>query len=261
MNVKQGLLLQNLLQLPRLSRLALLVAVLGAQLLAAAAFAGEVEPIDKELDKYWNVEQAVPSLTNPMFERKGGVEGSLHFGIVPNDSYYLPTPVGTRIAYFLADTLALEASFSYLPGGVSKLQQFLICPDPKCKSNLTEGAKKQPHMNFVSALDIAWAPFHGKVGVFTSKLSNFDLGFNAGLGLINVDVDKSSDGNDKLADGSPAVKAQMTPGGHWGMNLRFYITRWLNLRADYKQFLYRPEADKGFLFPVEFTIGVAFLSK
>lgn len=259
--MKEVLLIGKMPRFPLTIGLLCLV-LFGSQALAVAAFAGEVEPIDKELDKYWNVEQAVPSLTNPLFERKGGIEGSLHFGIVPNDSYYLPTPVGGRVAYFLADTLALEASFSYLPGGDSKLQKFLKCPDTgKCKSNLTEGAKKQPHMNFLSALDLAWAPFHGKVGVFTSKLSNFDLGFNAGLGLINVDVDNSSDGNDKLPDGTAAVKAQMTPGGHWGMNLRFYITRWLNLRADYKQFMYRPEADKSFLFPVEFTIGVAFLSK
>ncbi len=214
------------------------------------------QPIDQELDKYWNAEQKVPSLQNPMYERKGGLEAALHFGVVPNDSFYFPKAVGGNLGYFFTDTLAVEFGFSYLMNSNSDLQAFLTAvPGGKTgPTDLTKGAKKAPQMNWMSSADIAWAPLHGKFGIFASKLSNFDLGFVAGVGVIGVNVDTSNDG-----DTAPVSATKV--GGHWGATLRFYLTRWLNIRTDYRQFLYFPDQGKPFLAPVEFTLGLAFLTK
>jgi outer membrane beta-barrel protein len=237
------------------SRILALTALAAATLTSAVATPARAEePIDHELAKYWNVEQAVPSLQNPLYERKGGFEGSLHFGVVPNDSFYLPYPVGARLAYFLTDTVSIEAGFSYLLGGKSALQTFLECPGKaggKC-TDLTDGIKKPPHMTSLGSLDLAWVPLHGKVGIFTQKLTNFDLGISGGVGLVRADIDTSIEGETPPA---PAFKV----GGHWGAGFRFYLTRFLNLRLDYKQFAYKPGAT--WLAPVEFTLGVAFLTK
>ncbi len=214
------------------------------------------QPIDHELDKYWNVEQKVPSLQNPMYERKGGFEAALHLGVVPNDSFYFPKSVGGNIGYFLADTLAIELGFSYLFNSNSDLQAFLVAVPGGTNGpvDLTKGAKKAPKMNWLSSADLAWSPFHGKLGIFDAKLSNFDLGIVGGVGIIGANIDTSQDGD------TPPVSA-IKVGGHWGASLRFYLTRWLNLRADYRQFLYKPDTNKPFLAPVEFTFGVAFLTK
>ena len=50
-------------------------ATLGALLAVAAlpGLAAAEEPIDRELDKYWNVNQKVDSLKNPLIERAGGL--------------------------------------------------------------------------------------------------------------------------------------------------------------------------------------------
>ncbi len=215
------------------------------------------QPIDSELDKYWNAEQKVSSLQNPMYERKGGFEAALHLGIVPNDSFYFPKSVGGRLGFFFTDTLSVEAGFSYLFNANSDLQAFLVAvPGGKNgPTDLTKGAKKAPQMTWLSSVDLAWSPFHGKLGIFASKLSNFDIGFVGGLGIIGAKID-TSDGNEDL----PAVSATKF-GGHWGATLRFYVTRWLNIRTDYRQFLYVPDQGKPFLAPVEFTLGVAFLTK
>ncbi len=225
-------------------------------LASASAYADETLPIDRELDKYWNVEQAVPTLENPLYERKGGFEASIHAGIVPNDSFYVPKPIGGRLAYFLTDSLALEAGYSYLMSSNSDLQNFLICAAHTSKGcvNLTDGVKKSPQLTMLSSLDIAFAPVHGKFGIFTSKISSFDLGISAGVGMIGVKTDASVDGT-----GTP--EQHYKAAGHWGANFRFYITRWLNIRTDYKQFVYWPESGKTFLSPIEFTLGVAFLTK
>ena len=211
------------------------------------------EPIDHELGKYWNTEQSVLSLQNPTYERKGGFELSAHFGVIPNDSYYLPMPVGARVAYFLTDTLSLEGGFSYLLQGESALQKFLNCAakdkNDKCQS-LNSGTTKPPELKMLTSLDIAWAPFHGKMGIFASKLSNFDLTIQGGAGLINAMIDTSAD---------VAPVAKYVPAGHWGAGFRFYLSRYVNLRVDFKQFLYKPATT--LIYPVEFTAGIAFLAK
>ena len=53
----------------------------------------------------------------------------------------------------------------------------------------------------------------------------------------------------------------MRIGGHWGAGFRFYLTRFLNLHVDYKQFIYQPISGGSTLAPVEFSLGLAYLSK
>lgn len=250
-------------QMPSQSRLILNLTLLALVSLATLGFAQESfaqetgnEPIDKELDKYWNVEQKVPTLQNPRFERKGGLEAALHFGVIPNDSFYLPKTLGARLGYFFTDTISVEVGFSYLLQSKSDLQTFLTAAPRGTKTvDLTQGAGKAPLMNWTGSADLAWAPFHGKLGIFATKLTNFDLGFVAGVGIINATIDNSLDGDVALENLPQAVKVA----GHWGATLRFYVLRWLNVRLDYRQFAYKP-AEK-FLSPVELSLGVAFLTK
>jgi outer membrane beta-barrel protein len=252
-----------------LGKLGLFLAVAASALAPVAAWADDAkgdplysgnQPIDRELDKYWNAEQKVQSLQNPMYERKGGFEAALHFGMVPNDSFYFPKAVGGNLSYFFTDTVAVEASFSYLFNDPSKLQTFLTAAPVgnNGSKNLTANSKQVPMMNWLSSLDVAWSPFHGKIGIFATKLSNFDLGFVGGLGLIGARIDTSDHSE---ATPNANLESQIKPAAHWGASLRFYATRWLNLRADYRQFMYWPDAGKPFLAPVEFTLGVAFLTK
>ena len=86
------------------------------------------------------------------------------------------------------------------------------------------------------------------------RCERFGANFVAGLGIIGANIDTSNDGD------SPTV-SQVKTGIHWGSTLRFYLTRWLNVRADYRQFMYWPDSGKPFLAPVEFTLGLAFLTK
>lgn len=242
-------------------------------LFALPALAADArEPIDDELDKYWNVELAVPTLQNALFIRQGAFEGTLSLGFLPNDSYYLPLPVGVKGAYHMLDTLAIELGFSWLhpfgtpeidpndvdaetgnptkPIGMSDLLHFL---ETAGKKGLLAGVRRPPRMNWTAGLDLVYSPLHGKVGVFDQKISSFDIGLAAGLGLIGVETDP-----DPYVDND--MEAQLKVAGHWGATLRFFIKSWLCVRADYRQFVYQPEAEGAVLFPVELTLGVSFLS-
>ncbi len=248
------------------SLLAALCGALVATFVATSASAAG-QPIDDELEKYWNVELAVPSVTNPMHVSKGSFEGTLTLGMVPNDSYYTPLPVGVRAGYHLIETLSAELSFSYLhpfgspeidrnspkkdqPFGMSDLLYFL---ETAGKNGLLEGVRKPPRMTMMMAADIIYSPLHGKVGAFASKLASFDIGIAVGVGMIAVDVD-----DEPWIEGDEASTFEIA--GHWGATLRFYLTQWLCLRADYRQFVYKPEEKGAVLFPVELTFGVSFLS-
>lgn len=256
-----------------------LVAMVG---LAPSAWAadGSVTPIDKELEKYWNVEQAVPSLQNPLYERKGGVEATLYGGMLPNDSYFVPISAGGRVGYFLTDTLALEGGFSYLINARadkdgSELRDFLVCANKQSAAqtvkcvDLAKGAKQPPHLKWLASVNAHWTPVHGKIGIFAAKVASFDLGFNLGLGIVNGDFDPSDIDATNLP-GEKTVQPALRYGAHWGAGFRFFLTRWANVRLDYRQTGYRAGntyADDGRLgdslwsFPAEITLGVAFLSK
>lgn len=221
-----------------------------------AALAAEgAEPIDTELGKYWNVDQAVPSLSNPLYERKGGFEGSVQLGTIPNDNFYLFYTAGGRVAYYLGDTLALQGGFQYLMAEDSKILTFLKCvpaSNNKC-SVLTKGAQAAPLMHWNGSLDLVYTPFHGKWGIFDKKLTSFDVNFLAGVGVINVDIDESR--------GNKAAENAIKVGGHWGLGFRFYLSRFLNLQLGYNQYIYQPQDNISFLAPAEFTLGLAYLSK
>lgn len=236
-------------------RVATLAIAATAAFATPSAAAAEEAPIDRELGKYWNVELAVPSLEHPLFERKGAFEVSGHVGVLPNDNFYLAAPVGGRLAYHVADTLAIEGNFSYQITSESDLLSFLNCPtgDAKCTS-LTAGGQAPPKLNWTSSLGVNWSPFHGKLGIFASKISSFDLNFSAGFALIGADIDASP------VDAKRAESA-IKPGGAWGSGMRFYLTDALNLRVDYRQFIYKPQESISFLAPVEFTLGVSYLLK
>ena len=223
-----------------------LLALLGS----GTAFAGEgKQPIDHELEKYWNVELAVPTLDNALYKRAGSFEASLGVGLVPNDSYYLPMPLNVRLGYHVAETVAIELAFSYLLTPKSDLLDFLESPGNGQRS-LLDGVIKPPRMTMMGGVDFVYSPFHGKVGVFDKKLSSFDVGLVVGVGMINAEIDTT-----EIED---AISSQILPAGRWGVALRFFLNPWLTVRADVRQFVYKPE--DALLFPVEMTVGLAFLS-
>lgn len=200
--------------------------------------------IDTELQRYWNVELAVPTTTNPMHTTKGAFELSIGAGVVPNDSYYLGLPLSVRAGFHMSETLALEGAFTYLVALDSDLHSFLK------DQNLLQNVHKPPHMFMLGAVDLVYSPFHGKVGIFASKLSSFDIGLAIGVGVVGANLDGENP-YDALTE------ASIVPAGHWGAVLRFYVSDWMAIRWDYRQFAYKPE--DAVLFPVELTLSAAFL--
>ncbi len=231
--------------------LALVFAVSATAATAQAKEKDFRQPIDHELEKYWNVELAVPTLTNPAYTHKGALEGTIGIGLVPNDSYYLPLPITLRGTYHMTESLALELSGSYLGlGANSDLHAFLLDANG---INLLDGARNPAQMWMSAAIDLMYSPFHGKLGVFDQKISSFDIALVAGAGMIAANIDETPE------NAKDELTSTFLPAGHWGVTLRFFLKEWLTVRADYRQFVYKPYDSA--LFPVEMTVGVSFFSK
>ena len=188
-------------------------------------------------------------MTNPTYTHKGALEGTVAVGMVPNDSYYLPVVLSARGAYHMTETLSVEASLSYWGvAGNSELHDFLLNAG---NEGFFKGVKKPPKMNLGFAADVMFRPFHGKLGIFDKKLSSFDLAFLAGVGVIAADIDTDPERETPLEN-------QLFFAGHWGLTLRFFLSKWMTVRADYRHYTYKPY--DAWLFPVEMTLGVSFLS-
>lgn len=253
---------------------------------AAPGLASADEPIDRELDKYWNINQKVESLQNPLIERSGGLEVGASVGLVPNDSYYLPAPVGGQLTYFLTDSIGVAVGGAYLAypttgaksatAGVKDLQDNLECIDASGQAclSLVKNARQPPKMNAMVSADLVWVPFHGKVGIFDKKLSSFDLSVSAGVGAINAAIDHWAPPNTGAGQGAGVDGSQWSYGGavtsakndvrsewplaaHWGAGFRFYVNKRVAVRLDYSQYAYKP--GESWLAPVSLTAGASFL--
>jgi len=216
---------------------------------AASAFAKDAyQPIDRELRKYWDVEIPVPTTTNQTHTHKGAFEAMIGVGVVPNDSYYLPLPITLRAGYHMTESVALEASFSYLGlGAESDLHNFLN------EKRLLRGVRKPTHMTLAASIDLMYSPFHGKLGIFDKKISSFDIAMVIGAGVVGAKIDETPDVEDELT-------STFLPAGHWGLTLRFFAKEWLTVRVDYRQYAYSPQEAVAVAYPVELTLGVSFFS-
>lgn len=230
---------------------ALALAALSATSLLATpgAFAADA-PVDRELERFWNPYFDYPTRENPLNENAGKFEASVNVGVLPNDFFYMGFPINVRLDYHMTDDLALELSVSYVLTNNSDLHDFLECPTggTTCP-NYLDRVNKPTRPFLLTALDLAYAPFHGKLGIFDKKIASFDLGLLVGAGLIGAEVDESQ--------GLASPERVFKPAGHWGAGFRFFFTETVGMRIDYRHFVYKPQDDV--ILPVELTLGATFM--
>lgn len=220
-----------------------LVAALAS--VAPTASAQTIEPLDTsaldvELDKYWKAQDRLPT-RNLQFTKEDRHEFSLFFGVLPNDSFFSYIPLGARWNFFFNKLLGVEVGGSYWLSLDGDLKSFLEAEN--LYAILTE---KPQQLQWHASAALLFTPFHGKLAVFTNKLFHFDFQVALGVGALGTTVEDSA--------GESASKVDVA--GHLGLGLRFYATRTIAVRADYKQFLFG--GTSGVVAPAEFTLGVSF---
>ena len=199
--------------------------------------------LDKRLKSYWDpAARAQKATVNPIFGLEGGHELTLTIGAIPNDPFYSYYPVGLRYTYWFSDDFGLELNGSYALRVNSELTDFL--------ETLLTGSTLvniPQSLAWMAGVDLIWAPIHGKLGIFASKISHFDIYFAIGADVI---------GTEKRTNAGET--AQVDVGGNIGIGMRWFFTEAVALRFDYRQHFYPAEGDALF-HPAELSLGVSFL--
>ncbi len=219
--------------------------VLGAGPALAAEPADDVpqdtSALDERLIEYWGTElREIETLQKRLFRKEDRHEFGIYFGVIPNDEFYSYYPLGLRWDYFFAEDFGVEVGGSYLIRVESELESFL--EDNFNESLLVDIPQS---LQWLASANFLWSPVHGKIGMFSDKLTHFDAHLAFGVGAIGTTVRQL---------GEEVSKVDIS--GNVGLGLRFYLTEDIAMRFDYRQYFYPadPESGGGLAHPVELTL-------
>lgn len=221
-------------------------------LAGSTANAQDETALDRDLDKYWGEKREIRTIQKRLFMKETRFEFTLFGGVIPNDDFQVHYPLGGRAAYFFSEDIAAELSGAYTFRQESNLREFLT-------DQFEEGGGAdaqifiRQQIQWYAHADIIWSPFHGKVGLFTTKLFHFDFYIAAGVGVMGLEVDEP--GADATAE------AHYKVAGNVGCGVAAYMLDFLALRLDYRHFFHEFAGSGGGLsYPAELTLGVAFFT-
>ena len=212
----------------RAAGLALLLAALGPGLARAGnkadAFEGKIQPISGQL-----------------YTKVGRLELTPSFNLSFNDAFFTKYFGGVKVGWHFTEFLSAGVTFAM--GTTQATGSAVVCPanqgcQPASKVQLWQvpGA-----LQMMAGAEVAWAPVYGKLNLAAEQVLHFDLAVMAGADYITHDEVLSRDAAESLAaaGGKPATTG--TIGGHVGLGLRFYLSRFLAIRLDVKDYIYAVE--------------------
>ena len=220
--------------------LTVLIALVGLLLPSGpAAASGGVEG---DLDMYWGKKREVRVIQKRLFRKDSRWEFTIVGGVIPNDEFYMYGPVGMRIGYFVLEDLSVELNGAYIIGAKSELESFL-----EDENLLFVDLPEQ--LEWYAGVNALWSPIHGKFGIFSTKLTHFDVFLSAGAGVIGTRLFV----NDRFRERDYNVQ------GNIGLGFRLFLLDWLALRVEYRHYVYWAHTG-GVSFPAELTLGVSFFT-
>ena len=207
--------------------------------------------LDRNLDKYWGEKREIRTIEKRLFRKDTRLQASLYGGIIPHADFQLFVPMGLRLAYYLTEDIAIEASGAYSLGFQTRLKDFLT-GEIEDKQVGAQVFLTQEYEWYAMA-NMLWSPVHGKIGMFTSKLFHFDFYLAVGVGVMGVIADPP--GFAQEARSETPIAANI------GFGTLMYLTDFLALQLDYRHFFHEFQGSGGGLsYPAEISLGLAFFT-
>lgn len=196
--------------------------------------AGDVSEVDK--DRLGPLRERVVPVSGHLFLKKRRLEFSPSVTLSIKDAFYTKYIFGGSLTYHATETLAfgLRAGYS-LPTVASAAQ---ICTfESTGGGGATRGCRRPTFdeldnrapgkISLLGGVDVQWAPIYGKMSLVSETFLHFDL---YGIGGASV-VQYRAPGEDALA-----------VGGNIGVGMRFFVNRWMTVRAEFRDLIYVEKA-------------------
>lgn len=153
-------------------------------------------------------EDRVKSVQRKVYLKKGRFELAPFVTVSLNDPFFTKFGGSLRGAYFLADTLAIAARFSYY--------QFIRSDDLKTAGRVFQAIPSYSVPQESLLFDAEWSPLYGKIAIFNSIL-HFDAYLLGGVGAMVTETSK--------LPGRPAADL--------GAGVRFVVTDFLAVNVNF----------------------------
>jgi len=148
------------------------------------------------------------------------------------DAFWTKYVLGLTATYHFTETLGLGLRAGYAIKTVSGAAQICV-PGQACRSpTKSELDGKGPgQINLVTGLDFEWAPLYGKISLLAEGFAHFNLYLVAGPMVVQYQA--------PLDAGLPGSESAWSVGGEVGLGMRFFFNRWMALRFELRDGIYR----------------------
>jgi len=154
-----------------------------------------------------------------------------------DDPFFAKYLFGAKVGYHLSEYFSLHASFA--TGPASPTGSTSICSaisgSASCRDALPQELAQVPgKIKMMGGAEVAFSPVYGKLNVLAEGVLHFDLSLMIGGDWISYQ---------RVVAGDQAVSGldpgdESTFGGHLGVGARIFLSRFIALRLEVKDYLY-----------------------
>jgi outer membrane beta-barrel protein len=183
----------------------------------------------------------IPPVSGQLFRKAGRFELTATGDLSLNDAFYSKYFGGLKLGYHFSESWSV--SLHAAAGTTSETGSAVVCPkDTGCVDAEDAMLLQVPgKLQRIIGAEVAWSPVYGKLNVFAEKVAHFDLSILAGVDLVSHDEVLGPSEAEALAASGDDPSLVSTVGGHVGLGARLFLTEWLALRLEVKDYVYGVE--------------------
>ncbi len=178
------------------------------------------------------LQERIRAVSRRVFLKRQRFELVPLFGFTTNDPLNRAWSFGGRASWHFNEELAIDLGGG---GGFNQPLQDLRIINPEADGALPTG---QPQLGYAD-VGVTFSPFYGKMALMAEQVAHFDGFISAGLGAI--------------FDQSAQV---VNPAIELGLGSRVFVTRWLTLRADLRNYTYPVTVSQKLTFPNSLIVSI-----
>jgi outer membrane beta-barrel protein len=203
--------------------------------LAAAALAAPAARAQSKADAFAG---KIPPVSGQLYEKAGRFEVTATGNVSLDDAFFTKYFGGVKVGYHLNEFFSISAQAA--AGTAHPTNSTQLCTsNAGCREASAYQLFQVPgDLKGVYGLEVAWSPIYGKLNAFSEKVVHFDLSVLAGGDVISHRDVISSARAAELAAAGGEPDIVRTYGGHVGLGVRAFVTPWMALRLEVKDYLF-----------------------
>lgn len=179
----------------------------------------------------------IPPVSGQLYRKKGRLEATLTGNLSLNDAFFSKYFGGLKLGYHVTEFLSVSVHGA--SGTAVKTGSTVLCSaNAGCRDATDAQLWQVPgEIEWLAGVEVAWAPVYGKLNVLSEQVAHFDLYVMLGADWIaSREVLGRAAADLEGAGGTPGTTAG--PGAHLGLGARLFLSEWIALRLELKDYLY-----------------------